>query len=617
MRSWPHCALLFAAAVACGDNKGPAADGGRSCETDGCNDPDPEDFACQDVVDRSGRDPDPAFLEGLKDPFAVGVLKRPGECPRSLSEMVAKLRLEDDDRCEDDPRTGMLGRVVSERAQLLEEPDNMRAVVSRQCGQRLAYELLFTVPGIDAANPELPEGGTQVIAFDRRSGAFNFYALEGTGTQAQWAFHGNSFDQIDPALRETSTCASCHADGGLAMREIDSPWVHWESSTVRTVGAGIVIDRFSELGARSTGAELSTVVQSGNAHWNRTRITALSDPDRTELHQGSTRRLLEPLFCGTTFNLQSAGLPSELGNPRPVRAVPGSFFVDPMLAAEVTVPIDDDHYVAALEAIGSRVEGVIGPRDTFLGLTFVERAASDVSYVQALITFGLVDEEFVLDVLSVDFTTPVYSVSRCALLDHAPSFADLEGTTDPPDLPEERSCCVPHQSPGCENLEVLACVCDDDDYCCTESWDQSCVNAAIDGGCGTCSGITPVRGVSATPGSSAASPTGNRLRNAFYAALDGVEGPAAEAFREALATRDQVAAHRDRAARFLQACADRSTARDPEGFVRDVLDVAAWKRREAAAATPLLDTPGAVATDDLDPPLDLQLDPVTCAPAQR
>lgn len=599
----------------CGDNEGPAADGGVACETD-CGDPDPEMFACQNVLDASGRGTDAGFLDPLGDPFAQLVLKRPGACPQTYSETIAKLVLEDDDRCADDPRTGMLGRIVSERAQLLQKPDVVRAVVGRQCGRRLPYEMLFAVPSIDATDPELPQTGLQVMSLDRAAGVFNFYALEGEGEGAQWVFHGNSFDQVDPQTRTTSACASCHSDGGLVMREIDAPWVHWESANVRTIGAGIVSDRFSELGSRSTGAELSGVVRAGNAHWNRTRIGAFVDPLRTDLHGGSTRPLLEPLFCGTSFNLQSAGVPNEIGSALPVRDIPSSFFLDPLQQVTTAVRIDEGAYAAALIEVGSRIEGLVGPRDTFFGFTFVERSASDIAYVQTLLELGIVNEEFVLDVLSVDFTEPVYSASRCALLEYAPSFDDLDNTQTPPgDAPEVAGCCVAHEGAGCEDDAVEACVCAEDDYCCDAGWDQGCVNAVIDRECGSCAAVQPVPGVTAIPGASAATPDATRLRNGLYAALVGVDGFAAAQLRSALATPAQAQAHRDRATRFVQACVDRASTRDPEGFVLDLLEVAAWRRREAVAASSLLDTFGAVAVDDLQPPMGLRLDPTTCARA--
>lgn len=586
---------------------GRIADGGPACDTDGCEDPEPDMFACQNVLDASGRALDPSFLDSLSDPLARIVLKRPGKCPRSLSETVEKLRLEDTDRCQGDPRTGMLGRIVSERAQVLAKPDQVRAVVGRQCGRRLPYELMLHPAPIDADNPELPQSELEVMAFDRSAGVFNFYALEGEGEGAEWVFHGNSFDQLEG----NSTCASCHADGGLTMREIDAPWVHWESPAVRTVGAGAVLDRFTELGVRGSGAEFSEVVRAGNAAWNRTRIAAYAEPDRTELHGGSTRPLLEPLFCGTTLNLQSAGGPNDVGGVVDVSAVPSSFFIDPAFGEGTTVPVDEDAYTRALSEVGSRLEGVVGPRDTYFGLTFVERAASDLAYVDDLLAFGIVDEEFVLDVLSVDFTAPVFSSARCGLLEFAPSFDDLSGTMAPPfDPPAVRSCCEAHADAGCDDAEIEACVCATDAYCCGGAWDQGCANVALEGGCGTCTALSRAP-AEASPRSSAAAPSGPRLRNAFYVALQGETGAAAE-FAEALATPDQASDHRDRVRRFVQACTDRAQTRDPEGFVRDLLEVAASRRAQAQASSELLDTPAAVTTDDLSPGPEVRLDPLSC-----
>lgn len=596
---------------------GRIADGGRACETDGCEDPDPEDFACQDVVDQSGRPADPQFLDGLRDPFARTILQRPGACPTTYADVIAKLRLEDDERCEGDEAAGLIGRVVSERAQLLDKSDVSRVVVGRQCGRRLPHELLFETPPIDTANPALPETDIKVAGYDPVTGAFNFYALEGEGEGATWVFHGSSFDLIDPNRSATSACASCHSDGGLVMREIDEPWVHWESGGVRTVGAGALLDRFTELGARSNGAELSSVVQAGNARWNRVRMAVLGSEDRTDANAGSTRALLEPLFCGTTFNTQSAGLPDIVGRPTPVTSIPSSFFVDPAFGVATAVEIDGDAYLQTLQDIDSRVDGIVGPRDTFFGFTFVERAASDLEYVQSMIDLGVVDEEFVLDVLAVDPERPLFSTARCALLDFAPTFEQLEGTQPPTGGAVVDDCCVAHAQPGCSDAEVEACVCAADDACCSSSWDQVCVNRVFEGdpACGTCSAARSQRAEAADVAPSSASPSPGRLRNAFFAALEAgepEEGTAAARLRDNLATDGQASAHRDRVARFVAACRDRATTRDPEGFVRDAAEISAWRRREAMNRSALLDTPGAVALDSLDPPVDLRWDVVTC-----
>ena len=49
------------------------------------------------------------------------------------------------------------------------------------------------------------------------------------------------------------------------------------------------------------------------------------------------------------------------------------------------------------------------------------KANSDIVAVDALIEQGVVDKEFAADVLAVDFTNPVFSKSRCALLKLVPA----------------------------------------------------------------------------------------------------------------------------------------------------------------------------------------------------
>ncbi len=47
-------------------------------------------------------------------------------------------------------------------------------------------------------------------------------------------------------------------------------------------------------------------------------------------------------------------------------------------------------------------------------------------------------------------------------------------------------CCLPHGSPGCVDPEVAACVCEDNPYCCEQMWDEACVAAVGELGCGIC-----------------------------------------------------------------------------------------------------------------------------------
>jgi len=47
-------------------------------------------------------------------------------------------------------------------------------------------------------------------------------------------------------------------------------------------------------------------------------------------------------------------------------------------------------------------------------------------------------------------------------------------------------CCEPHDNPGCDDDAVEACVCNQDIECCTQAWDQLCVDAVEQESCGRC-----------------------------------------------------------------------------------------------------------------------------------
>ncbi len=46
------------------------------------------------------------------------------------------------------------------------------------------------------------------------------------------------------------------------------------------------------------------------------------------------------------------------------------------------------------------------------------------------------------------------------------------------------SCCVPSDFPGCDDVEVVSCVCQLDESCCIDAWSESCVSTAFE--CGGC-----------------------------------------------------------------------------------------------------------------------------------
>ncbi|MCH9682652.1 MAG: hypothetical protein K0V04_14550 [Deltaproteobacteria bacterium] len=70
-------------------------------------------------------------------------------------------------------------------------------------------------------------------------------------------------------------------------------------------------------------------------------------------------------------------------------------------------------------------------------------------------------------------------------------------TEVPPATDGGQDCCSPHASPGCEDPDLAACVCETEAFCCAFSWDEDCVAAAEQ--CGGCGAATTEPGTTTAP----------------------------------------------------------------------------------------------------------------------
>lgn len=65
----------------------------------------------------------------------------------------------------------------------------------------------------------------------------------------------------------------------------------------------------------------------------------------------------------------------------------------------------------------------------------------------------------------------------------------MTGGTDGGTAGGSTMCCDSHDTPGCDDPKVQACVCEMDAFCCDEdegAWDETCVTAVDKFGCGMC-----------------------------------------------------------------------------------------------------------------------------------
>jgi len=388
---------------------GCAAEGGDAgsdeCDGDKCDDLDKPDSAIPDspcdgiVVDKSGREHE-KVAGRLHDPLADFALKAGDDCPVTFQDIVAKLQANDNQNCSN--TNGMLTRAISETAQITARATSYRTVTSRTCGGRPNHGLLFSLFGVTATTKSLPKN-VEMIAFDATAGVFNYYETDGQTLN----FFGNSTDLLkgkgDDDVRR---CAGCHVGGGLIMKELRAPWLHWEGDTT-TPGVDGLIKNNAVLGTRSNGIELEGTVDSANSSWNTKRIDFLKKV-------GDTKELLRPLFCTPEIQIGSGG-------PGDVSSVPGELMLDPVLNNFAFLPFATTDYKDLIAANGQEVAGT-GKSDTFFPFAFPHRSSIDADYVQQLISKRVVSQEFVKDVLSVDFTRPIFSEDRCSLLDFVPSI---------------------------------------------------------------------------------------------------------------------------------------------------------------------------------------------------
>ncbi|HET6610516.1 MAG TPA: hypothetical protein VFG83_00930 [Kofleriaceae bacterium] len=349
------------------------------------------------------------------DAIAKLALMTGDTCPTSFTEIMAKLK--ENDTCTSGD--GLRTRLVSETAQLMDMPTNYRSVTTKQCNGRKEFGIFFSLFGLTPGG-DVPTN-VEIIAFDETKQAFNFYAVEPDG----FKFFGSSIALLDgPGEGEVRRCAGCHTGGGPIMKEMNSPWMHWEGD-LTTPGAQELVAAHADFGQKSNGINLESVVTAGNGVWNKTRVDFLKT-------NGSVQDLLRPLFCTVEVNTDtgsSGKSPPEGGEGgSELSSVPADSLLDPQLKSFGSISIEFADYDALIKSNGQHVGNVPGKIDTVVDYVFPERAMADNDYVEHLVSAGIVDDDFVKDALMVDFTRPVFSDDRCGLVTFAPDLAPEERT---------------------------------------------------------------------------------------------------------------------------------------------------------------------------------------------
>jgi hypothetical protein len=302
-----------------------------------------------------------------------------------------------------------------------------RFVITRGLTPESQADLMIST----SSNLDSKERFLQVIAWDEVNKVYQFYDRLGQG----WGWAGNSWDAFASDTKGKGPFHS-HVNGSMVMKELKQPWIHWHSQAASISTEALAPDdalRNESLFEQKNGAEAleRDVVRPGICRWNEARFK--------KLFQGGTLKeapqFFRQLLSTTTINLASASEEcAQVRANHPIR-LPISFFINEAaflnllgLQPDITRPeVDGGIYARCLTKYDVSIsDGTFKSKgDTHFVFVVPEAAFEDHVVLQKLIELNLLSHKLAASLLMVDFTNPVFSTRRAALLAHVPNEIHL------------------------------------------------------------------------------------------------------------------------------------------------------------------------------------------------
>lgn len=370
----------------------------------------------------------------LADPFAQLVLFSDSALPVTLRTLLSRL----DGITQDNPTALPLQRsfVVADGGQIpwTQETDGLqrdfRFVVIRQRDTAALPDVLVSA----STNLDADDAFLQVIGWDPKAGAFQFYDRR----DGSWVWAGSSWEALAPDTRGRGPFDS-HVNGALNMKELKLPWVNWHSQSAAILDSALApadpLRNETLWKSRSPAQEFETdVARPGIKRWTNSRFDrSVKDGSITGLPE-FMRQVLET----TTVNLVSSPVANDALTATSSVRLPLTFFlaadalVDVLgLNPDITVPqVAGDTYQAMLTRYNVRTgDGAfVFPGDTHFVFAVPEPAFEDLVILDGLLSMGVLTRKLASALLMVDFSNPVFSVRRSALLRYVPATVRVQSS---------------------------------------------------------------------------------------------------------------------------------------------------------------------------------------------
>lgn len=370
----------------------------------------------------------------LNDPFATLVLRR-GVFPKSLSELLVALDRHNATAKGLPEQSSFLvaeGGQIRFKADLDKGGSRLLTVRGRNSTPELMISTLVP-PGVDPRSPALLN---EVIAWDPLNQTLHFYQRQA----GAWFWCGQSDMALVAPTRGKGPFDS-HVNGYVVMKEFQTPWVHWHgpglgiSETAYAPNDPMVADPLFINKDHALNFE-TQVIRPLAERWNRARFVKARKAQRVVNLDQYFRQILD----SSTANLISTHKEwSQIATAGDLDDIPPSFFIDTASLIEVlgvaaSVPRLVMTRVRYRKLVTKHKLRVIGNGVNIAGdvpfcFTVPERAHEDILALKILVDNNFLSPRLAAALLMIDFTNPVTSSRRRALLKHVPPSAGLTPAT--------------------------------------------------------------------------------------------------------------------------------------------------------------------------------------------